>query len=330
MVPAEEHGPHDGARHCAEPRPHVTAAGDFNKVAAVNVSFWIGKVVATTVGDRSGDARSISLRLGYVLALLMALAAFVPLLVAQLRTKRYVPGLYWALRVSSSAVGARISDAIDRTLRWGNPLGTAVLLGGTIIAPAAWFRRRRTLGAGGVRTPEDERYYWLAAVLANSLGSALGDRVGDKLAVGVLGGTAVNAGILALLLAGYRTGRAPGGLLFWAAFAVSRVPFLRTAFMDCDSDRPDLAHPSDAYPTLQSRGPRTCTDVARMSRTGTYRGSDAHPRIVPRQPPTRSPAGRARNAQSGRDMAGGSGPGRAREWTAAHDAQQARPPPSRQ
>ncbi|MHB1870283.1 MAG: hypothetical protein ACYCT1_05440 [Steroidobacteraceae bacterium] len=204
---------------------HITATEDLNKVAAVSVSFWIGKVVATTVGDLSGDALSISLRLGYVLALLVALAAFVPLLVAQLRTKQYVPSLYWALLVSSSAVGAEISDSIDRTLRWGNPVGTAVLLAGTLIALTAWFRRRGTLGAGGVRALEDERYYWLAAVLANSLGSALGDLVGDKLGVGVLGGTAVNAGILALLLAWYVTGRAPGGLLFWAAFVVSRVSF---------------------------------------------------------------------------------------------------------
>jgi uncharacterized membrane-anchored protein len=203
--------------------PHVTAAGDFNKTAAVTVSFWIGKVVATTVGNLSGDALSISLRLGYALALLVALAAFVPLLVAPLRTKRHVPGLHWALLVCSSAVGAEISDAIDRALRWGNPVGTVVLLAGTIIALTAWFRRRGTLGAGGVRTLEDERYYWLAVVLANSLGSALGDLVGDKLGVGVLGGTAVNAAILALLLAGYRAGRAPGGLLFWAAFVVSRV-----------------------------------------------------------------------------------------------------------
>lgn len=61
--------------------------------------------------------------------------------------------------------------------------------------------------------------------MANNLGSALGDLVGDKLGTGVLGGTAVNAGILALLLAAYRIDRAPRGLLFWAAFVASRAPF---------------------------------------------------------------------------------------------------------
>lgn len=204
---------------------HDTPAEDLNKVAAVTASFWIGKILATTAGDLSGDVLSISLRLGYALALLVALAVFAPLLLAQLRTKRYVPGLYWALLLSSAAVGAEISDGIDRALHWGNPVGTVALLVSTLIALAAWFRRRGTLGSAGVRALEDERYYWLAAVLANALGSALGDLVGEKLGVGVLGGTAVNAGILALLLAAHRTGRAPSGLLFWAAFAVSRVPF---------------------------------------------------------------------------------------------------------
>ena len=67
-----------------------------------------------------------------------------------------------------------------------------------------------------MRALEDERYYGLTAVLANSLGSALGDLVGDKLGAGILGGKAVNAGILAPLLAAYRIDRAPRGLPSWS------------------------------------------------------------------------------------------------------------------
>ena len=129
----------------------VAPLEELNKVVTVTVSFWTGTIAATTVGDLSADALSISLRLGH------ALAVFVPLLVAQLRAKRYVPSLYWALLLSSAAVGAEISDSIDRTLHWGNPVGTAALVVSTLIALAAWFRRRGTLGASGVRALEDER-----------------------------------------------------------------------------------------------------------------------------------------------------------------------------
>lgn len=132
----------------------VAPVEDLNKVVAFTVLFWIGKIAATTVGDPSGGALSISLRLGHAL---VALAVFVPLFVAQLRAKRYVPGLYWALLLSSAAVGAEISDSIDRTLHWGNPVGTAALVVGTLIALAAWLQRRGTLGASGARALEDER-----------------------------------------------------------------------------------------------------------------------------------------------------------------------------
>lgn len=207
------------------PDPGSAAPRAANKVAAVGGAFWAAKVVLTTIGDLSGDALSISLHLGYVLALLVALAVFIPLLIAQFRSNRFVPGLYWGLILSASAVGAEISDSIDRAAHWGNPLGTAVLLCCTCAVLAIWYLRRGSLAVSEVRERQDEGYYWLAVICASSLGSALGDLVGDKLGVGVLGGTAVNAGVLALLFVLSLARRAPEGLLFWFAFVVSRVPF---------------------------------------------------------------------------------------------------------
>ncbi|MGC8521118.1 MAG: hypothetical protein ACP5PN_04535 [Steroidobacteraceae bacterium] len=203
----------------------IPAAGGVSKVAAVTVAFWVLKVIFTTVGDVSGDALSISLGLGYMLALLVALAVFVPLLISQLRARLFVPWLYWALILSSATVGAEISDGMDRALRWGNPAGTAVLLLCLLVTLAVWFRRRGAIGVCPIGDRRDECYYWLAAVFANSSGSALGDLIEDKLRVGVLGGTAVYAGIAALLLILHYTRRSGKGLLFWSAFVVTRIPF---------------------------------------------------------------------------------------------------------
>lgn len=196
-----------------------------NKVAALTLSFWILKTVATTIGDLSGDALSISLGLGYVVALIVALAVTVTLMVAQLRAKRFHPSLYWALILGSSAVGAEISDSIDRALHWGNMAGAGVLLIGLVATLAVWFARCGAIGFDPIYERKDELFYWLAAVLANSLGSALGDLLADKLGLGLLGGIAVNVGVLALLLALRYTTRAGKGLLFWAAFIFTRVPF---------------------------------------------------------------------------------------------------------
>ncbi len=195
------------------------------KVAAITLSFWMLKVIATTAGDLTGDALSISLGLGYLLALIVALAVTAALLFAQLKAKRFHPGLYWTLILASSAAGAEISDSIDRALHWGTLAGTGALLVGLLLALAIWRARRGAIRCKAIEDPRDERFYWLAAILANSFGSAVCDLIGEKLGVGVLGGAAVNAGILALLVLLHYTTRARKELLFWSAFVFTRIPF---------------------------------------------------------------------------------------------------------
>ena len=41
----------------------------FNKVARITLFFWIMKVLATTLGEISGDFFSMTLNLGYVISL---------------------------------------------------------------------------------------------------------------------------------------------------------------------------------------------------------------------------------------------------------------------
>lgn len=214
-----------GANESISKASHNAAARNVGKVAAVTVSFWILKIVTTSAGDLSGDALSISLGLGYALALIVALSVTVALLLAQLRAKRFRPWLYWALMLSTSAAGAEISDSMDRALHWGNAGGAGLLLVCLAATLAVWYVRCGAIGSYPIEARRDELFYWLAAVLANSLGSALGDLVGDRLGVGLPGGTAVNFGILALLVVLFYTTRSGRGPLFWAAFVFSRIPF---------------------------------------------------------------------------------------------------------
>ena len=216
------------------PLPMGTVAGassgaespvELSKVAAVTLAFWIIKVLVTTAGDLSGDALSLSLKLGYARALLVAAVAFAALLVANGRTRRFVPTLYGLLLLSSSALGAEISDSLDRALRWGNAAGTAVLLGALVLVLGVWLARRGTVVFAPIITRADERFYWLAAVAANSVGSAFGDWVGDGLRGGLWGAMAVNLGIIALLFFLQRKTRISRGVLYWIGFVVTRVPF---------------------------------------------------------------------------------------------------------
>jgi uncharacterized membrane-anchored protein len=204
--------------------PSVLAA-PASKVAAVSASYWIVKIVITTLGDLSGDALSISLRLGYGIALILALGVTAMLLLVQLRGKRFHPPLYWALMLSSAAAGAEVSDSIDRALHWGSLAGSAALLAALLATLAVWSALRGALRFERIQEPQDEIFYWLAALLANSVGSALGDLLGDRLGLGVPGATLVNLAILGILLWLHLTTGRGKALLFWGAFVVTRVPF---------------------------------------------------------------------------------------------------------
>jgi uncharacterized membrane-anchored protein len=196
-----------------------------SKVAAVTVAFWILKVIMTTAGDLSGDALSLSLKLGYGRALIVVVAVFAGLFAAQWRTRRFVPWLYWLLILSASAVGAEISDSLDRAMQWGDSAGTGVLFGALVIALGVWFVRRGTVRFAPIVTRSDEGFYWRTAVIARSVGSAFGDWVGDSLGWGLSGGIAVNLGITLLVLLLWRTSRISRGALYWIGFVVTRVPF---------------------------------------------------------------------------------------------------------
>lgn len=206
------------------PKSHA-ATDQVSKVAAVTLSFWILKIVTTTVGDLSGDLLSITLHLGYVVALIVVLVVMAALLVAQFRVRRLHPLLYWALILISATLGAEISDTIDRALHWGNLAGAGALLACLLITLAIWQLGRGAIRIYPITERKDEAFYWIAVIFANSLGSVLGDLLGDRLGFGLLGGIAVNVAVLAVLLALHYITRANKGLLFWAAFVFTRISF---------------------------------------------------------------------------------------------------------
>lgn len=202
-----------------------TVAEQVSKVAAITLSFWILKIVTTTVGDLSGDMLSITLGMGYANAVIVALAVMGALLIAQLGAKRFHHFLYWALILLSSTVGAEFSDTIDRALHWGALDGAGVLLVCLVATLSIWRLRRGEIGTYPIKELEDEAFYWIAVIFANSLGSVIGDLVGDRLGLGVLGGIVVNIGVLAFLtILRYKT-KANRGLLFWTAFVFARISF---------------------------------------------------------------------------------------------------------
>lgn len=198
---------------------------DINKVALTTITFWVLKTIVTTVGDLTGDALSIEFGLGYLLALAVVFAITAALLAGQFLVRRHRPVLYWASLLSTAAVGAEISDSVDRFLHFGSEAGAGIFLVGLLAALAVWRFRCGRIGYSPISKRTDEIFYWAAAILANCLGSVFGDLIGDKLGLGTLSAVAVNAGLLLVLAVLYGKTRVNRGLLFWAAFVFTRIPF---------------------------------------------------------------------------------------------------------
>ncbi|HXB97922.1 MAG TPA: hypothetical protein VNZ54_07705 [bacterium] len=195
-----------------------------NRVPEIIALYWVIKIAATTLGETGADMFSMTYNFGYGRTIVVFLSLFAVLLAAKLMVKGYHPILYWAVFTASAIAGTGISDFIDRSLGWGYPLGSAVLVGLLLAVLGLWYAAERSIQVERIGTASAELYYWMAFLIANTLGTAAGDYLSDSLGLGFAQSAALITGVLvALCLAHYFT-RLPGLLLFWLAFVLTR-PF---------------------------------------------------------------------------------------------------------
>lgn len=195
-----------------------------NKVAQVTLAFWVMKICATTLGETAGDLLSMTLDVGYAVSSLILLGLFVLALGFQLAARRFHPGLYWFVILTTSTAGTTMSDYMDRTLGLGYATGATVLVLGLLTVLAAWHLSEKTISVNSIRSRRAEGFYWAAILVSNTLGTALGDYLADDSGLGFLGGAVLIGSLIAVAaLAAWRTriNRVP---LFWIAFVLTR-PF---------------------------------------------------------------------------------------------------------
>jgi uncharacterized membrane-anchored protein len=199
----------------------VTASA-WSKVPLVTLTFWIVKILATTVGETGGDALSMTLKLGYLVSTLIFLGFFVVTLAAQLIARRYHPVFYWLVVVATTTLGTTTSDYMDRTLGLGYIKSSIALSLGVILVLAIWHFVAGRIEFQNVVTRRDEFFYWLTILVANTLGTALGDFTASDTGLGFERGALVFAGLIAVVAALHFFTRLPKSVLFWAAYVLTR------------------------------------------------------------------------------------------------------------
>lgn len=195
-----------------------------SKLPRITVSFWIMKIIATTLGETGGDFVAQTLNVGNALSSVILVSLFVIALSFQMRTAIFKPFLYWTVIVSTSTAGTTIADYIDNTLKLGHAGGAVVLFGLLCASLALWRFVSGTVSVNDVRTRRDEYFYWFTILFSNTLGTATGDYLANEAGLGYIGGTVVVVAILAVIAGAYYLTNISRVALFWSAFVLTR-PF---------------------------------------------------------------------------------------------------------
>ncbi|MFH6564440.1 COG4705 family protein [Pseudomonas kulmbachensis] len=202
---------------------NATAARWLNKVPEVTLSFWVIKIMSTTVGETGADYLAVDAGFGagwtsIGMAALLAIALF-----CQMRTKSYTPWIYWLTVVLVSIVGTQITDIITDKLDVSLYTSTGIFSVLLAINFMVWYRTEHSLSIREIVTPRRELFYWTTVLCTFALGTAAGDLATEALGLGFTLGAVIFAGLIALTLMAWRMGANPV-LSFWIAYILTR-PF---------------------------------------------------------------------------------------------------------
>ncbi len=219
--------------------PQASPAHDaLSKAPQATFMFWLVKICATTVGETGGDAVSMTLKAGYLVATLIFLGFFIVTMTGQVMARRYHALSYWLVVVATTTVGTTTSDFIDRTLHLGYVLSSAMLLALVIVVLVVWRLSTGRIAADRIINRTDEVFYWLTILVSNTLGTALGDFSSETIpdlmgkiaspppsgwdAWGFELAAVVFAGLIGLVAVLHLVRALPQAILFWAAYILTR------------------------------------------------------------------------------------------------------------
>jgi uncharacterized membrane-anchored protein len=192
-----------------------------NKVPAVTATFWLIKILSTTIGETFADFLAVQVGLGTAVTDAAMFTVLCVTLVAQLRTRRLVPWLYWLAVVEVSIVGTQITDFFTDQLGVSLYVSTAVFAVLLAAVFAIWWGQERTLAITAIDTPKRERFYWGAILVTFALGTAGGDLATEALSLGFRSGVLIFGGLILAVWVLYKAG-VSSVPTFWVAYVLTR------------------------------------------------------------------------------------------------------------
>ncbi|AZC02813.1 hypothetical protein [Acinetobacter nosocomialis] len=201
----------------------ASTSGWLNKVPEITLSFWIIKIMSTTVGETGADFLAVNAGLGQNITCAIMSALLLIALTIQLRTKRYTPWIYWLTVVLVSIVGTQITDLLTDGLNISLYLSTSVFSVALAVIFFIWYRVERTLSIHEVVSRRRELFYWAAILCTFALGTAAGDLATEALGLGFVWGAVLFGALIGSVFILWRMG-VNAVLTFWIAYILTR-PF---------------------------------------------------------------------------------------------------------
>ncbi|MBG6075284.1 hypothetical protein [Polaromonas sp. CG_9.11] len=192
-----------------------------NKVPQVTLSFWIIKIMCTTVGETGADFLAINAGLGQNLTRAIMAALLTAALLVQLRKRRYTPWIYWLTVVLVSIVGTQITDLLTDGLGVSLYISTSVFAALLAAIFAVWYAVEHTLSVHEIFTRKRELFYWSAILCTFALGTAAGDLATEALHLGFTWGLVAFGALIAATYTAWRLG-GNAVLTFWIAYILTR------------------------------------------------------------------------------------------------------------
>lgn len=194
-----------------------------NKVPEITLTFWIIKILSTTVGETGADYLAVNAGWGQGITRAVMCALLCAVLALQLGSTRLRPWLYWLAVVLVSVVGTQITDLLTDGLGVSLYLSTALFAAALAAVFSIWYRSERTLSIHTIVTRRRESFYWAAILCTFALGTAAGDLATEATGLGFARGVIIFGVLIASTWLLFRAG-ANAVATFWCAYVLTR-PF---------------------------------------------------------------------------------------------------------
>jgi len=191
-----------------------------NKVADVDVAFWVLKVLTTAMGEATSDF--LVHRFAPVLAVVAGGVVFLAVLWWQLTTPRYRVVPYWSAVVMVSVFGTMCADVVHVQFLIPYVVSASAFSVALAIVFLWWHQSERTLSIHSITTTRREIFYWASVTTTFALGTAVGDLTAYTLGWGFFASGVVFAVLIMMPALGYRLIHLNGVVAFWWAYVLTR------------------------------------------------------------------------------------------------------------